>query len=515
MEAFPYHHSYPTPYQGPSCLPERRNNIATDLKYANETDYANVLSMSHRLNHALSYPPASGRTPRHREFQVSRSHLQARTSPPAVRVASSSPRQHNASIFEYSSTFSAFPLPYRSQSATLYVPSAENSSPTIPLTSKDPQSYYSLPFQTSQSRSSLFDDSHLRTGSAGLPVSQVTTDSKLGIGYDSPPSWQARDPKWPQSRSHSRRKYVPKRRRYESPINQRHLGPRQGFLCPPNKKPFYHANGIQKRGQNHYRKKIPGFYDKAEKRTEQLPQPPRLARYPLPSIFPDDQKGAITYKGVSPSQYISTENLDTAVEPIRHSKYWEQMKEDPIFSNLSIHGELVSIKELIKRRDQILQDHTTCSIITKQHGSESDAEFPVFRRPDCHINASPGHHRRTKSPTQPKCNQTPSSSPHSPSLSPFPPLRKQRRLAYEESSTKDRNGHYRTASLTDTDTSRNSTPQQSARVTGLKRCRSDTEDDYHHTTSDKFHRRRPIDTVGSPSANRFAQRAPIYFQGRR
>lgn len=134
-------------------------------------------------------------------------------------------------------TLSSFPLPYRSQSATHYrSPSSEYPPATFLLTSQDFRPYHSPPTPTLPGRFSSPDDSRPSTSSAGLPNS-YESESNPNTGSFSSPNWQPRDSKWPQSRSQSSRKYIPKGRRYDSPINQRRMAHGMVSFIPRRRAP--------------------------------------------------------------------------------------------------------------------------------------------------------------------------------------------------------------------------------------------------------------------------------------
>lgn len=362
-------------------------------------------------------------------------------------------------------------MPYRSQSATHYrSPSSEYPSTTFPLTSQDFRPYHSSPTPALPGRFSSPDDSRPSTSSAGLPNS-YKSESSPNTGSFSSPNWQTRDLKWPQSRSQSSRKYVPKGRRYDSPINQRRVAPRNGFLHPAKK---YSLPGpsqaVERKVQDGRKKKIDEL---AKPPTDDKPQAetPRLVNQALPASLEDGERAKTPLTKESPtsvSRYVSPKDEEDSVQSIRKSQYWTQLKHDPIFSDLSTGSETISITDLKQRRDQILQNHAPPrQAIMKEQGTQTDPEEqPPFSRPRSPL--------RTTIPEQDRPEQfasRPKSVPHS----------------RKRPHAKERNQHARTSSLTDTDSPRIHTPQLEGRR-GFKRSRSVAEEDYEE--SDYSHRRK-------------------------
>jgi hypothetical protein len=424
----------------------------------------------------------------------------------AVGIVSRSPGRQNA--LDPVSSLSAFPLPYRPQSAAHHSsPPTEYSSPIIPLTSQDARSYYSSSFRASPGRLFGFDDdSHGPPGSASLLDSQISGSNNIDTGYHTSRDWQTRDTKWPQSRSQGRRKYIPKGRRYDSPGNQRRLGPGHSNIHPPKKPPLFSAEGSGKRAQNGHKKKLPGPLDDddTQKISHQIPQRPRLVRCPL-SSDPLDEEAFVpsTVDSTCVSQYISSGHIDNSVQSIKQSKYWAQMEDDPIFSDLSNQSKIISIEELVKRRNQMLQNHFQIprQAIMKEQGTQTDIESSAFLHPDCSLKTTAGKDGIILDST--KIKREPTTPP------PLPPPFQHQQSPKESPHGKQKNRHYRTASLTDPDTPR-SHAQQPARVHGLKRSRSDTEDDYKR---ESYHRRKrsDLDTTPLSPPSGFSRRARTSF----
>ncbi|KAF3400303.1 hypothetical protein DPV78_005355 [Talaromyces pinophilus] len=418
-----------------------------------------------------------------------RSRLQTRTSPPTSGIISSSPDLSTTAINTSTSpspttTLSSFPLPYRSQSATHYCsPSSEYQSATLPLTSQDFPPCHSSPTPALPGRFSSPDDSRPSTRSAGLPNS-YKSELSPNTGSFSSPNWQIRDSKWPQSRSQSSRKYVPKGRRYDSPINQRRVAPRNGFLHPAKK---YSLPGPSQATERNVQ-------DGRKKRTDELAKPPtddkpqaerpRLVNHALSASLEDGEEAKTPLTKESPtsvSRYVSPKDEEDAVQSIRKSQYWTQLRHDPIFSDLSTRSETISITDLKQRRDQILQNHASPrQAIMKEQGTQTDPEGGLpFPRPRSPLKTSNTIQDRPEQFTS-----RPKSVPHS----------------RKRPHAKERNQHTRTSSLTDTDSPRNHTPQLEGRR-GFKRSRSVAEEDYEE--SDYSYRRKVGGGVGQGSFYRY------------
>lgn len=400
----------------------------------------------------------------------------------AVGILPGSPNRH---IAESGSTLSSFPLPYRSQSAIHYSSSpTEYSSTTSPLTSQEYRLQHSSPNQALPGRYSSPNDSLALAGSNNL------SESDLGSLYTSSPNWQSRDLKWPQSRSKSRRKYVPKGRRYDSPIIQRRVMPGNDPFRP-SKRPSsgFTAGAFDNNSQNGIKGRIPG--PTSTQGSSSSGDHPRLVSYPLPSYFSDGQESTIVasrHNPTSMSQYISTEDTDDSMRSIRESKYWLQFKDDPIFSDLSKDSGSITIKDLVKRRDLSLRDHVSRPAIMKEQGTQTDPESSPLLHPIAPFLDATSNRTRELSAgfIQPQREQKPTQKLTSlrPSSQPVP-----RNNPY----MKENNGHYRTASLTDTETPPIYTPQPN-KMRGLKRSRSATEEDYN---SDYLNRKKTDVSSGS------------------
>jgi hypothetical protein len=387
----------------------------------------------------------------------------------------------NTALSPTTTSLSSFPLPYRSQPATHYrSPSSEYPSTTFPLTSQDFRPYHSSPTPVLPGRFSSPGDSRPSTSSAGLPNS-YKAELNTHNGSLPSPNWQTRDLKWPQSRSQSSRKYVPKGRRYDSPINQRRVAPRNGFLHPAKKYPLPGPNQAAERKVQDARKKGTDELTPRSNDDKISTDGPRLVNHALPASLEDgeEEKTPITKEiPTSVSRYVSPTDEDDSVQSIRNSQYWTQLKHDPIFSDLSNGSATISITDLKQRRDQILQNHAPRQAIMKEQGTQTDPEEQLpFTRPRSPKRTSTMDQGRDLSDQQheqkgsQEVNFRPKSVPHS----------------RKRPHAKDRNQHNRTSSLTDTDSPRVHTPQPNGRR-GFKRSRSVTEDDYEE--SDYLHRRK-------------------------
>ncbi|KAL1987051.1 hypothetical protein VTN96DRAFT_4925 [Rasamsonia emersonii] len=93
-------------------------------------------------------------------------------------------------------------------------------------------------------------------------------------------------------------------------------------------------------------------------------RPPNLAARPLPSSFSaQDEIEPVTNvealkQGMSVSRYISDKDAEDLKRHIRETKYWSSLKDDPIFRVISTDCELISIEELVSRRNRILRTHS-------------------------------------------------------------------------------------------------------------------------------------------------------------
>lgn len=396
-------------------------------------------------------------------------------------IISSSPELTTTTLNTTSSptsTLNSFPLPYRSQSATHYrSPSSQYAESTFPLVSQNLRPYHLSPSPVLPGRFSSPDNSHLLTSSVGPPNS-YKSEPNPNTGSFSSPHWQTRDSKWPQSRSQSSRKYVPRGRRYDSPINQRRVAPRNGFLRPAKKYPLSSLNQAAEEKVRDNRKKA---VDKlVEPATNGKPQTgrPRLVNHAL-SASPEDDDGAKTphtVETLSVSRYVSPVDEEDSVQSIRNSQYWTQLKHDPIFSDLSNGSETISITDLKQRRDQILQSHAPPrQVIMKEQGTQTDPEEPSpFPRPRSPVRTT----------TAEQFASRPKSVPHS----------------RKRPHAKEKSQHNRTSSLTDTDSPRIHTPLMNGRR-GFKRSRSFMEEDYED--SDYPHRRKVGGGVGQGSFYRY------------
>lgn len=389
-------------------------------------------------------------------------------------------------------TLSSFPLPYRSQSATYYrTPSSEYPSTTLPLTSQDLRTYQSSPTPGLPGSFSSPDDSRPSASVTGLSNSYRLVSSP-NIGPFSSPNWQNRDLKWPQSRSQSSRKYVPKGRGYDSHINQRRVAPRNGILHPAKKYSLSGPNQTTDRRVSNTRKKK---IDESVTRRNNATSPtemPRLVDHALPASLDDseaDKTSSITKTPTSVSRYVSPKDEeDSSVQSIRNSQYWTQLKHDPIFSDLSTRSETISITDLKQRRDQILQNHAPPppprQVIMKEQGTQTDPEESLpFPRPKT---TTPTNQARDLSnQEQYKPGFRPKSVPHS------------RKISH----AKERNQHARTSSLTDTDSPRIHTQQLNGGRSGFKRSRSAAEEDLEE--GDYPHRRKVGGGVGQGAFYRY------------
>lgn len=480
------HQSHQPPYQKSPCPPKPRIDILPDIEHTNDIGCINSSPRFRPLHHSLSYPPASGR-PLHRHVPPKdklQSHLQTGTSPPGT--LSSSPELPTISLSTASSPIarlSSFPLPYRSQSAARYgSPPSQYASTTFPLTSQDPyRPYYSSPTPALPGRfSSPNHHSHIQTSSSGFSTSYGSQPSREDISPFSSPDWQTRDSKWPQSRTQSSRKYIPKSRRYDSPINQRRVAPRNGFAHPAKK--YSLPGSIQARerrhpdGQKRRNTELVNTRSSDEKATTERP---RLMHHALPANleYGEETKNCNTPgTPTSVSRYISPADKEDSVKSIRNSQYWTQLQHDPIFSDLSTTSETISITDLKQRRDHILQNHAPPrQAIMKEQGTQTDPEegLPFMRPRTPPLNSSSTTPTEQSHPEQMFIAPRPKSVPHS-----------QKRPQPKER----RNQHSRTASLTDTDTPRISVQQLNGRPRGFKRSRSVAEEDYEE--SDYSHRRK-------------------------
>lgn len=386
----------------------------------------------------------------------------------------------NTTTSPTTATLSSFPLPYRSQSATHHrSPSSEYPSTTFPLTSQDLRNYHSPPTPALPGRFSSPNDSRSPSSSAGLPTSYTLVSSPKPGSFTSP-NWQTKDLKWPQSRSQSSRKYVPKGRRYDSPIGQRRVAPRNGFLHPPKKHPLPGPNPTVERKVSDTRKKRT---DESATRCDN--DRPRLVNHALPASLEDgeeDKTPSINESPTSVSRYISLKDKEDSVQSIRNSQYWTQLKHDPIFSDLSMGSKTISITDLKQRRDQILQNHAPPpprQAIMKEQGTQTDPEEKLpFSRPRSPLKTTTTmdqtrdqSEQQQQQHEQYKPDFRPKSVPHS----------------RKRSHAKERNQHTRTSSLTDTDSPRNHTQQLNGRR-GFKRSRSAAEED--NEESDYPYRRK-------------------------
>ncbi|KAE8555919.1 hypothetical protein TMatcc_003217 [Talaromyces marneffei ATCC 18224] len=481
MEAS-YYQNHQPPYQKSPCLSERRTDICPDIDRTNDLGYINSSPRIRPLHHSLSYPPASGRPLHGHEFQVARarSRLQTRSSPSTTGIISSSPElpQTTLSVSASSSsssptttTLSSFPLPYRSQSATHYrSPSSEYPPATFLLTSQDFRPYHSPPTPTLPGRFSSPDDSRPSTSSAGLPNS-YESESNPNTGSFSSPNWQPRDSKWPQSRSQSSRKYIPKGRRYDSPINQRRMAPRNGFIHPAKKGTLPGPNqAVERKVQDGRRTRVDELATRCN--DDKTPtEGPRLVNHALPASLDngeEERPPSTKETSMSVSRYVSPKDEEDSVQSIRNSQYWTQLKHDPIFSDLSTGSETISITDLKQRRNQILQTHAPSrQAIMKEQGTQTDPEEQLpFSRP-----RSPTKITATEQTRPEQFNSRPKSVPQS----------------RKRPHAKDSNQHNRTSSLTDTDSPRIHSQQLEGRR-GFKRSRSVTEEDYEE--NDYPHRRK-------------------------
>ncbi|EED23025.1 hypothetical protein TSTA_064880 [Talaromyces stipitatus ATCC 10500] len=419
-------------------------------------------------------------------------------------IISSSPELPSTTLSDSASspstttTLSSFPLPYRSQSATDYrSPHAEYPPATYPLTSQESRPYYSSPSHALPGRFSIPANFHLQTSSESQQKLEPNPTTNY---FSSPRNWQSRDFKWPQSRSQSSTKYVPKSRRYD----QRRVTPRNGFLHPGKK---YHLPGpnnqaVDRKVQDGRKKRIPALNDGSTTRSSsndnQPSERPRLVNYALPASLEDDEKEeeppSHQKSAMSVSRYVSPkDNEDDSVQSIRQSQYWTQLKHDPIFSDLSTGSETISISDLKQRRDQILQNHAPPprqTVVMKEQGTQTDPEEIPFSQPRSPTEYAIRARESSKQEQQQFITPRPKSVPHS---------RKRSYTPKQGNQT-----HHRTSSLTDTDSPRTHYMQQIDGRRGSKRSRSVTEDDHEET--DSFAHRRKLGDGGGSNQGPFYSR---------
>ncbi|GAD97139.1 conserved hypothetical protein [Paecilomyces variotii No. 5] len=101
-------------------------------------------------------------------------------------------------------------------------------------------------------------------------------------------------------------------------------------------------------------------------------KPPNPVARPLPSRFSASEEPlsslAALEPGISVSKYISNKSPENFARHIRDTDDWPSVMDDPIFRQIQTDCELISIEELISRRDEVYITHNVKVINAAEDG---------------------------------------------------------------------------------------------------------------------------------------------------
>ncbi|KAL1846281.1 hypothetical protein Plec18170_009270 [Paecilomyces lecythidis] len=110
-------------------------------------------------------------------------------------------------------------------------------------------------------------------------------------------------------------------------------------------------------------------------------RPPNPVARPLPSRFSDFEEPLPSFAtlepGISVSKYILNKNPEDFARHIRHTEDWPSVMDDPIFRPIPMDCELISIKELISRREEVYINHNV-KVINKAEEGEITENIPNY-----------------------------------------------------------------------------------------------------------------------------------------
>lgn len=268
------------------------------------------------------------------------------------------------------STTSSFPLPYKPPSAS-QLASSESPSTAVSLTSQDIHSYNQpIPLRTDRGRALYGSGGDSRTVPASFRDAGLS-ESTLNTGHFQPQdqfNWQY-SRTWPQDR-------IPRGLGYgtgRSPLNS-HLSPRSD---PSSRSSMELSFSPEKQNQSPFDihpSRQHTFYV-AEAELQRASQPPlsNSSDYYDPVNFSaPSSSSSIPICG---SRHPSAPDANDFIRPIRETPYWPEMKDDPIFRDLSEEGPTVSIEELITRRNLALKNHVLRPVMNEK-GTQTDFEAP-------------------------------------------------------------------------------------------------------------------------------------------
>lgn len=263
-------------------------------------------------------------------------------------------------------TTSSFPLPYKPPSAS-HLTSSEPPWTAVSLTSQDIKSYQPTSLQSDRGRALYGSggDSWAVSASfrdAGLP------ESTLNAGHFSPQdqlNWQYSRAGPPQDRILRGPGYGTRR----APLNPHH-SPRSDpssrssmelSFSPENQnQPLFDIHPSRKHG-----------FSSSETELQRPSQP--LLSSPLDDHGPMDFSGPSNNVPMCGSRYPSTLDGNDSIRSIRETPHWPEMKDDPIFCDLSKEGPTISIDQLITRRKLALKDHVLQPVMNEK-GTQTDFE---------------------------------------------------------------------------------------------------------------------------------------------